>query len=97
VALRLENGVIAEARIALGGVAPKPWRAREAEAALHGAAPSPEAFAQAADAALSGARPVGDNAFKIELARRVVKRALSLAAAGTPQTPGAWPASPFGG
>ena len=43
------------------------------------------------------ARPVGDNAFKIELARRVVKRALSLAAAGTPQTPGALPASPFGG
>ena len=93
-ALRLEGGVIVEARLALGGVAPKPWRAREAEAALKGAKPSDEAFAEAAALALAGATPVGDNAFKIELARRVAARALKLAAAGTRLA--ALPASPFG-
>ncbi len=93
-ALRIEGGVIAEARIALGGVAPKPWRAREAEALLKGAAPTPETFAAAGDAALAGAKPVGGNGFKIELARRVVARALRLAAAGTVLP--ALPASPFG-
>ncbi len=95
-ALRVEGGVIAEARIALGGVAPKPWRAREAEALLKGAKPTPEMFAKAGEAALSGAKPVGDNEFKIELARRVVARALRLAASGTPKTTPALPASPFG-
>ena len=93
-ALRLDGGVIVEARLALGGVAPKPWRAREAEAALQGAKPSDETFAKAAAIALAGAAPVGDNAFKIELARRVAARALKLAAAGT-RIP-ALPASPFG-
>ena len=96
VALRMDGGRIAEARIALGGVAPKPWRAHAAEALLRGAAPTPEAFAQAAEAALSGAQAVGENGFRIELARRVVKRALTLAAAGTPKTLPALPASPFG-
>lgn len=94
-ALRLDGGLIAQARIALGGVAAKPWRAREAEAALAGKPPTEENFAAAAEAALSGAEAVGDNAFKIELARRVVKRALRLAAAGTALP--ALPASPFGG
>jgi xanthine dehydrogenase YagS FAD-binding subunit len=93
-ALRIEGGVIVEARLVLGGVAPKPWRAREAEAALKGAKPTPEAFAQAAALALAGATPVGDNAFRIELARRVATRALKLAAAGS-RIP-ALPASPFG-
>jgi xanthine dehydrogenase YagS FAD-binding subunit len=93
-ALRIEGGVIAEARIALGGVAPKPWRARGAEALLRGAKPTSEAFAEAGVAALAGAAPVGDNAFKIELARRVVARALRMAASGTPAS--ALPASPFG-
>lgn len=93
-ALQLDGGVIAQARIALGGVAPKPWRARAAEAALAGKRPSEENFAAAAEAALVGAEAVGDNAFKIELARRVVKRALRLAAAGTILP--ALPASPFG-
>jgi len=96
VALRLTDGLIAEARIALGGVAPMPWRARAAEAELQGMAPTAEIFAKASDAALAGARPVGENAFKIELSRRVVKRALTLAAAGTPAVAPALPASPFG-
>jgi xanthine dehydrogenase YagS FAD-binding subunit len=95
-ALRLDGGRIIEARLALGGVATKPWRARAAEAALAGAAPGPEAFAKAAALALEGAQPVGDNGFKIELARRVVVRALTLAAAGTPKALPALPASPFG-
>jgi xanthine dehydrogenase YagS FAD-binding subunit len=93
-ALRLEGGVIAEARVALGGVAPKPWRAREAEATLLGEKPTAEVFARAGESALAGAKAVGDNGFKIELARRVVARALRLAAAGTRRT--ALPASPFG-
>ena len=84
VALRLEKGTIAEARIALGGVAAKPWRAREAERTLVGAAPDKSAFKAAAEAAFAEARPAGDNAFKIELGRRIVARALGLAAAGTP-------------
>ena len=94
-ALRIEGGRIAEARIALGGVALKPWRANAAEAALAGAEPVEAAFRQAAEAALAEAHPSGDNAFKIELARRIVTRALLLAAAGTPERIPALPASPF--
>ena len=95
VALRMDGGEIAEARIALGGVAMKPWRARAAEAVLAGEAPTSAAFRRAAEAALAGARPSGDNSFKIELARRIVTRALTLAAAGTPARIAALPASPF--
>lgn len=94
-ALRMEGDRIADARIALGGVALKPWRAREAEAALAGAQPDAAVFRRAADAALADARPSGDNAFKVELARRIIVRALSLAAAGTPGRIAALPASPF--
>jgi xanthine dehydrogenase YagS FAD-binding subunit len=94
-ALRLNGGSIQEARIALGGVAAKPWRAREAEAALKGAPLSGDAFTRAADIALVDARPSGDNAFKIELARRIVRRALAAAAEGTPATMPALPGSPF--
>jgi xanthine dehydrogenase YagS FAD-binding subunit len=96
-ALRMEGGVIAEARLALGGVAAKPWRAREAEAVLAGAAPDAALFRRAAEAALAGAQPSGENAFKIELARRIAVRALTLAAAGTPARVPALPASPFAG
>ncbi|MGY8682187.1 xanthine dehydrogenase family protein subunit M [Bradyrhizobium sp. UFLA05-153] len=94
-ALRIENGKIREARLALGGVAAKPWRARAAEAVLKGAAPEPSVFSEAAQAALADAKPSGDNAFKLELARRIVVRALTLAAAGTPARIPALPASPF--
>lgn len=94
-ALRIENGRIAEARLALGGVAAKPWRARAAEDLLKNVAPSAEAFQEAASRALADAKPSGDNAFKIELARRIVARALLLAAAGTPARVPALPASPF--
>jgi xanthine dehydrogenase YagS FAD-binding subunit len=96
-ALRLDGGAIAEARIALGGVALKPWRARAAEAALAGARPDATAFRRAAEAAMADAKPSGDNAFKIELARRIVVRALAMAAAGTPARMPALPASPFAG
>lgn len=94
-ALQLEDGVIRRARIALGSVAAKPWRAPAAEAALTGRHPTPDAFAKAAELALADARPSGDNAFKIELARRLVTRALSLSLAGTPDIMPALPASPF--
>jgi xanthine dehydrogenase YagS FAD-binding subunit len=94
-ALRIEAGAIAEARIALGGVALKPWRPHAAEATLVGARPDGDAFRRAAEAALADATPSGDNAFKIELARRIVVRALTLAAAGTPDRVPALPASPF--
>jgi xanthine dehydrogenase YagS FAD-binding subunit len=93
--LRLEGGRIVEARLALGGVAAKPWRAEAAEAVLAGAAPDAEAFRRAAEVALAGASPSGDNGFKIELARRIAVRALTLAAAGTPERLPALPASPF--
>jgi xanthine dehydrogenase YagS FAD-binding subunit len=93
--LLIEDGVIGEARLALGGVAAKPWRARAAEAALAGVAANSKCFRRAAEAALADARPSGDNAFKIELGRRIVMRALALAAAGTPERVPALPASPF--
>ncbi len=96
-ALRLDGGMIAEARVALGGVALKPWRARAAEVELAGAAPGVISFRRAAEAALAEAKPSGENAFKIELARRVIVRALVLAAAGTPERMPALPASPFAG
>ena len=94
-ALELEGKLIRKARVALGGVAAKPWRAREAEVALTGMPASAEAFAKAAEIALADALPSGDNAFKIELARRIVVRALSLAFEGTPEVMPALPASPF--
>jgi xanthine dehydrogenase YagS FAD-binding subunit len=95
VALRIEANVIADARLALGGVAPKPWRSREAERILVGAPAEAPVFRRAAEVALADARPSGDNAFKIELARRVVVRAFRLAAAGTPERLPALPGSPF--
>lgn len=94
-ALQIEAGRIVDARLALGGVALKPWRTRAAEAVLAGALPDEGAYRKAADAALVDAKPAGDNAFKIELARRIIVRALKLAAAGTPSRVPALPASPF--
>jgi xanthine dehydrogenase YagS FAD-binding subunit len=94
-ALQIEAHAITEARIVLGGVALKPWRAREAEQLLRGAKPEESVFRRAAEAALADAKPSGDNAFKIELARRIIVRALALAAAGTPARVPALPGSPF--
>ncbi|WP_299648344.1 xanthine dehydrogenase family protein subunit M [uncultured Jannaschia sp.] len=95
-ALRMEGDRIAEARLALGAVAAKPWRVAEAEALLAGQAPDPHLFARAAGAALTGAAPSGDNSWKIDLARRTAARALAMAATGAPARMPALPASPFG-
>ena len=85
-ALELENGIIREARLALGGVAHKPWRDAAAEAALAGERAGEEAFARAADRLLRDARGFGHNDFKIDLARRAIIRTLAQAASGTPQS-----------
>lgn len=77
--LGIEGGTIRDARIALGGVAHKPWRVREAEAALNGQKPSVENYRAAADLVLRGARTYQHNAFKIELSKRSIVRALSVA------------------
>ncbi|WP_282343921.1 MULTISPECIES: xanthine dehydrogenase family protein subunit M [Pseudomonas] len=79
-ALQLDGGSIRAARLALGGVAHKPWRRQEAEEVLIGKPASDEAFALAADLLLEGARPLAHNGFKIELARRAIVRALGDAA-----------------
>ncbi len=84
--LELDGGVIRQARLALGGVAHKPWRLEEAEALLVGQPAQESSFARAADALLAGAQGRTHNAFKIELARRAIIRALAQAAAGTPQS-----------
>jgi xanthine dehydrogenase YagS FAD-binding subunit len=84
-ALELEGGQIKEARLALGGVAHKPWRNPEAEAALRGKATTPDAFAQAAEILLRGAKGFSHNTFKIDLARRAIIRTMTQAANGTPQ------------
>lgn len=80
VALEVVGGVIKTARVALGGVATKPWRAAEAEQALVGQRPTPAAFAAAGEAATKGAVPRQFNGFKVALARRVVARALETVA-----------------
>lgn len=79
-ALELEGDTIAEARIALGGVAHKPWRDRAAEELLRGQPATEASFRRAADWIVREAKGLPYNAFKIELARRAVVRALSEAA-----------------
>ena len=81
VAIDLNDGTVRDARVALGGVGTVPWRSREAEAALRGQSAGARTYRSAAEAALAGARPRKDNAFKIELARRTLVRALTRAAA----------------
>src|SRR3546814_8427043 len=76
----MDGDIIRRARIALGGVAHKPWRLEEAEELLSGKRAEPECFAAAADRLLQGAQPLADNAFKIDLARRAIVRALTEAA-----------------
>ena len=85
-ALELEDGRIKDARLALGGVAHKPWRDPRAEAALQGQPANTATFARAADVLLREARGYEHNTFKIDLARRCVVRALTQAARGTPQS-----------
>jgi xanthine dehydrogenase YagS FAD-binding subunit len=70
--LEMEGGMIKDVRIALGGVAHKPWRAERAEAALRGGPANEATFRRAAEAELAAAQPLRDNAFKIELATRVI-------------------------
>lgn len=81
-ALELDGDVIREVRLALGGVAHKPWRDKEVERSLIGQPVSRENFVAAADAMLRDAQPLEHNAFKIKLARRAIVRALSDAAVG---------------
>lgn len=75
-ALDAPDGVVRDARIALGGVAPKPWRAWKAEEALRGAPATEEAFRRAAEAELADVQPLPGNAFKVPLARNLIVRTL---------------------
>jgi xanthine dehydrogenase YagS FAD-binding subunit len=81
--LELEGGQIKSAGLALGGVALKPWRETEAEKALIGKPPGPEAFQRAAEILLRDAKGYEHNAFKVEMAKQGVVRALTLASQGT--------------
>jgi xanthine dehydrogenase YagS FAD-binding subunit len=80
VALDVRDGLVQEARLALGGVATVPWRAREAEALLEGVKFDDGLAGRVAEAAFAGAQPREHNAFKIDLGKRVVARALHKAA-----------------
>jgi xanthine dehydrogenase YagS FAD-binding subunit len=81
VVMKVDGGRISRARVALGGVGTKPWRSPEAEQALEGKAVDLASFRQAAEAALKQAQPRGENAFKVELSKRCLVRALTLATA----------------
>ena len=81
VVITISNGKISRARIALGGVGTKPWRAPQAEAALTGKPANESTFRQAAEAALRDAKGQSENGFKIELAKRCLTHALRTAAA----------------
>jgi Aerobic-type carbon monoxide dehydrogenase, middle subunit CoxM/CutM homologs len=80
--IEMNGTTIKSAGLALGGVAPKPWRSLEAERSLAGATAGPEAFKKAADLSVAGAHPYEHNAFKIELAKQSIVHALTLAAQG---------------
>jgi xanthine dehydrogenase YagS FAD-binding subunit len=86
VGLELDGDTIKEGRFALGGVAHKPWRAPQAEAALRGQKANAATFVRAADVLLRDAKGYAHNTFKIDLARRCIVRALTQAARGTPQS-----------
>lgn len=75
-AIKLEDGMTADVRIALGGVAHRPWRAYRAEEVLRGSPPSDDIFGRAADIELSEAKPQPDNTFKVPLARNLMVSAL---------------------
>jgi xanthine dehydrogenase YagS FAD-binding subunit len=75
----VSNGKFTFVRVALGGVGTKPWRSLEAEKALHGQGIDEASFKRAATAALHGAQPQSENGFKVELAKRCITHALTLA------------------
>ena len=77
----VSNGKLDFVRIALGGVGTKPWRSLEAERVLHGKPADGKVFRQAAEAALHGAQPQSENGFKVQLAKRCITHALTLATA----------------
>ena len=79
-ALEIDSGRIRQARVVMGSVAHKPWRSLEAEAALNGRPLSEENFRRASEAALDGAKPLAHNAYKVELGKRAIVRALMRAA-----------------
>jgi xanthine dehydrogenase YagS FAD-binding subunit len=79
VALDMEDGTVRAARIAIGGLATRPWRSRAAEQALLGKALTPQSAREAGEAALQGAKPGHYNDFRIELGARTVADALMLA------------------
>jgi xanthine dehydrogenase YagS FAD-binding subunit len=81
-ALDVKNGKIQQARLALGGVAHKPWRSLEAESFLQGKTAEASAFQQAAEIALREAKPLQHNAFKVDLSKRAIRRALTVSAQG---------------
>jgi xanthine dehydrogenase YagS FAD-binding subunit len=81
-ALTVQDGTVVDARLALGGVGTKPWRARRAEAALIGAPAEAASFKAAAEAELSEARPASMNGFKVELAKRALVRGLRTVMSG---------------
>ncbi len=80
--IELENDIVTGARIALGGVAHRPWRAHKAEEVLLGSPPTEEVFIRAADAELADAKPQSSNAFKIPLTRGVMVSVLRSLTAG---------------
>lgn len=80
--LNIAGDSIIEARLALGGVAHKPWRPQEAETFLRGKPANAEIFQEAADIALQRAQPLVNNSFKVELAKRAIRRSLILSAKG---------------
>lgn len=88
-----EQGMISDARIALGGVAHKPWRITAAEESLRHKAPNRENFAAAAELILAGAKGFGDNTFKIGLAKKAVVRNCLMALEPKLQLPGAKPSA----
>ena len=81
-AVDVENDRIADVRLALGGVAHKPWRSPETEAFLKGKSAIGETFQQAAEILLRDAKPLAHNRFKVDMARRAIQRALTLSAQG---------------
>ena len=80
IVMKVSGGKIQYIRVALGGVGTKPWRSFEAERVLEGHAPDRAVFLKAAEAALKDARPQSENAFKVELSRRCIVRALTMSA-----------------